>query len=62
MTIKRILVPISGTDSDRPTLRTALALARRFAGHVEALYRPFRYDRDDNLRRLAPAHYQAFVR
>ncbi|HET6518928.1 MAG TPA: universal stress protein [Geminicoccaceae bacterium] len=65
MSIKRIIVPILGADPDRTTLQTALAVARRFGGHVAALYRPFRHDRDDNLRnlrRLPPAYFEGFHR
>jgi hypothetical protein len=56
MSSKRILVPVWGRDLDRPTLRTAAALARRLGSHLEALYRPCRHDQRDYLRelRLAP--------
>ena len=38
MTIKRILVPVTGRDRDRSTLGTALVVAGLFDGHVEAHY------------------------
>ena len=65
MTIKRILVPIlgadhPGADPDRPALRMALAVARRFGGHVEALYRPFRYDQGEHLRRVPAAYLESY--
>lgn len=59
MAIKRILVPILGADPDRATLRTALAVARRFGGHVEALYRPYQAE---SLRRLSQADLEGYHR
>jgi nucleotide-binding universal stress UspA family protein len=62
MTFKWILVPILGAEPDRPALRAALAVARRFGGHVEALYRPSRHDRADHLHRLPPGSFEGFDR
>jgi nucleotide-binding universal stress UspA family protein len=62
MSIKRILVPVLGRDLDRPTLRTAAALARRLGSHLEALYRPYRHDQRDYLRNFQPARFEELYR
>lgn len=38
MTIKAILVPVSGSDSARATLQTALQIALRFNAHIDVLH------------------------
>jgi nucleotide-binding universal stress UspA family protein len=38
MTIKLILVPVTGTDDDRVVLEAALILATRFSAHMEVLH------------------------
>jgi nucleotide-binding universal stress UspA family protein len=38
MTIRKILVPIDGTDAARPPLALAFALARRFGARVDVLH------------------------
>ena len=38
MTIRNILVPVAGAKSDQSTLETALLVARRFDGHLDALH------------------------
>lgn len=38
MTPKLILVPLSGADTDRVALETALTVARRFEAHLEVLF------------------------
>lgn len=38
MTIKLVLVPITGTDDDGVVLEAAWSLATRFAGHMEVLH------------------------
>ena len=38
MTLKFILVPLSGTDGDRIALEAALAVAPRFEAHLDALF------------------------
>ena len=38
MTIRTILVPLFGTDGDKTALTAAVAVARRFEAHVEALF------------------------
>ena len=68
MAIRRILVPLFGADQpgpdhpDRPALHTALMVARLFGAHVDALYRLFRLDSDDHLRRLPPAYLEGYYR
>jgi nucleotide-binding universal stress UspA family protein len=36
--IKSVLVPIAGSDDDKARLRSALAVARPFAAHIDALH------------------------
>ena len=36
--MKSILVPFSGSDTDRPLFETALAAARPFSGHLQFLH------------------------
>jgi nucleotide-binding universal stress UspA family protein len=36
--MKTILVPVSAAEASRPTLETALQVARRFTAHIEALH------------------------
>ncbi len=36
--MKKILVPLSGRDSDNIALETALSIARRFGSHIEVLH------------------------
>ena len=38
MSIRKLLVPVSGDDAARPALTAALRVATRFAAHVEALH------------------------
>lgn len=38
MTIRNILIPVAGPKSAQSTLATALLVARRFGGHVDALH------------------------
>jgi len=38
VSLKTILVPLSGGESDRPALGSALGLAKRFEGHVDAVF------------------------
>ena len=38
MAFKKILVPLTGAQSDAVALATAFAFARPFAGHVQALF------------------------
>ncbi|HYD31418.1 MAG TPA: universal stress protein [Azospirillaceae bacterium] len=38
MTIKTLLVPLTGTDADRGALATAIAAARPFGAHVDGLF------------------------
>lgn len=50
MSIKRILVPLFGTAAETGSLETAIAVARLFDGHVEALC--FRPDVQERLSRV----------
>lgn len=53
MSIKKILVPLDGSDASNAVLDTALVVARRFDAHIEALHvmqrpedaAPFMFDR-----------------
>lgn len=38
MTIRNLLVPVAGMKSDKNTLETALLVARKFDGHLDALH------------------------
>ena len=38
MSIRRMLVPVVGQDSDVPTLKTALMIADKLNAHVDALF------------------------